>query len=140
MAVGVTIWHAPLFVMPQFGSSPIEAGATVAVTFWYAWLFDHASGSSLLTLIAHASEGAIEVSTVWSERRRHDPDALAVHPGLGSLRGRPAGLRPRALDEATGTGGCRGPPSRTGRVPHVTSLSPDDEPFHSTDEAPGETS
>ena len=67
MAVGVTIWHAPLFVMPQFGSSPIEAGATVAVTFWYAWLFNHASGSSLLTLIAHASEGAIEISTVWSD-------------------------------------------------------------------------
>ena len=65
MALGVTIWHAPLFVMPQFGSSPIEAGATVAVTFWYAWLFNHASGSSLLTLIAHASEGAIEVSTMW---------------------------------------------------------------------------
>ena len=65
MAVGVTIWHIPLFVMPQFGSSPIEAAATVAVTFWYAWLFNHASGSSLLTLIAHATEGTIETSTLW---------------------------------------------------------------------------
>jgi hypothetical protein len=65
MAVGVTIWHVPLFVMPQFGSSPIEAAATVAVTFWYAWLFNHASGSSLLTLIAHAAEGVIETSTLW---------------------------------------------------------------------------
>ena len=65
MAVGVTIWHAPLFVMGQFGSSPIEAVATVAVTFWYAWLFNHASGSSLLTLIAHATEGTIETSTLW---------------------------------------------------------------------------
>jgi membrane protease YdiL (CAAX protease family) len=65
MAVGVTIWHVPLFVMPQFGSSPIEALATVAVTFWYAWLFNHASGSSLLTLIAHAAEGTIETSTLW---------------------------------------------------------------------------
>jgi hypothetical protein len=65
MAVGVTIWHGPLFFMPQFGSSPIEALATIAVTFWYAWLFNHASGSSLLTLVAHAAEGAIETSTLW---------------------------------------------------------------------------
>jgi uncharacterized protein len=65
MAVGVTIWHIPLFLMPQFGSSPVEATATVAVTFWYAWLFNHASGSALLTLIAHAAEGTIETSTLW---------------------------------------------------------------------------
>jgi hypothetical protein len=65
MAIGVTIWHIPFFVMPQFGSSPIEATATVAVTFWYAWLFNHASGSALLTLIAHATEGTIETSTLW---------------------------------------------------------------------------
>lgn len=65
MAIGVTIWHIPLFLMPQFGSSPVEATATVAVTFWYAWLFNHASGSSLLTLIAHAAEGTIETSTLY---------------------------------------------------------------------------
>ena len=65
MAIGVTIWHIPFFVMPQFGSSPIEALATIGVTFWYAWLFNHASGSSLLTLIAHATEGTIETSTLW---------------------------------------------------------------------------
>jgi hypothetical protein len=65
MAVGVTIWHGPLFFMPEFGSSPIEALATVAVPFWYAWLFNHAVGSSLLTLIAHATEGTIETSTLW---------------------------------------------------------------------------
>jgi len=65
MAIGVTIWHIPLFVMPQFGSSPIEALATIAVTFWYAWLFNHASGSALLTLIAHATNGTIETSTLW---------------------------------------------------------------------------
>lgn len=65
MAMGVTLWHAPLFFIPEFGSSPIEALATVAVTFWYAWLFNHASGSSLLTLIAHATEGTIETSTLW---------------------------------------------------------------------------
>lgn len=65
MAVGVTIWHVPLFLLPQFGSSPVEALATVSVTFWYAWLFNHASGSALLTLIAHAVEGTIESSTLW---------------------------------------------------------------------------
>jgi len=67
MAVGVTVWHVPLFVMPEFGSSPIEALATIAVTFWYAWLFNHASGSALITLIAHAAEGAIETSTLWQD-------------------------------------------------------------------------
>jgi membrane protease YdiL (CAAX protease family) len=65
MAIGVTIWHIPLVVMPQFGSSPIETLATIAVTFWYAWLFNHASGSALLTLIAHATNGTIETSTLW---------------------------------------------------------------------------
>ena len=43
MAIGVTIWHIPLTLMPQFGSSLIETLATIAVTFWYAWLFNHAS-------------------------------------------------------------------------------------------------
>ena len=65
MAIGVTIWHFPLFFMAQFGLRPIEVLTTVAVTFWYAWLFNHASGSSLLTLIAHAAEGTIETSTLW---------------------------------------------------------------------------
>jgi membrane protease YdiL (CAAX protease family) len=65
MAVGVTLWHVPLVFMPQFGSSPVETLATISVTFWYAWLFNHASGSSLLTLLAHAVEGTIETSTLW---------------------------------------------------------------------------
>jgi hypothetical protein len=34
-----------------------EALASVAVTFWYAWLFNHASGSSLLALIARGLSG-----------------------------------------------------------------------------------
>jgi membrane protease YdiL (CAAX protease family) len=67
MAIGVTIWHIPFFLMPQFGSSLIEATGTVAVTFWYAWLFNHASGSALLTLIAHATDGTIETSTLWQD-------------------------------------------------------------------------
>lgn len=65
MTIGVSIWHLPLLFMPQFGSSPSEALATISVTFWYAWLFNHASGSSLITLIAHAAEGVVETSTLW---------------------------------------------------------------------------
>jgi hypothetical protein len=51
--------------MGVFAAHPIGFVTTVAVTFWYAWLFNHASGSSLLTLIAHATEGTIETSTLW---------------------------------------------------------------------------
>jgi membrane protease YdiL (CAAX protease family) len=66
MAVAVTGWHLPLFFLSSFGLRPIEALATVAVTFWYAWLFDHAKGSVLITLIAHATEGSVSLSGLWS--------------------------------------------------------------------------
>jgi hypothetical protein len=33
---------------------------TVAVTFWYTWLFDHTAGSVLLVVVAHAAEGAVQ--------------------------------------------------------------------------------
>ena len=67
--LGVLIagWHAPLFVMDQFGLRPYEVITTVAVTFWYVWLFDHAAGSSLITLIAHATEGAINIDGLYPE-------------------------------------------------------------------------
>jgi hypothetical protein len=65
MAVLVTGWHLPLFFMPVFEAHPIGVVTTMAVTFWYAWLFNHASGSSLLTLIAHGTEGAVETSRLW---------------------------------------------------------------------------
>jgi hypothetical protein len=32
---------------------------TMAVTFWYAWLFNHTRGSILLLVIAHNLEGSI---------------------------------------------------------------------------------
>jgi membrane protease YdiL (CAAX protease family) len=65
LAVLIAGWHAPLFVMDQFGLRPYEFITTVAVTFWYVWLFDHAAGSSLLTLIAHATEGAINIDGLY---------------------------------------------------------------------------
>ena len=66
MAIAVTGWHAPLFFMPVFESPPIGFITTVAVTFWYAWLFNHASGSSLITLIAHGTEGGVETNNLWA--------------------------------------------------------------------------
>lgn len=65
MALLVTGWHAPLFFMPEFQLHPIGIVTTVAVTFWYGWLINHASGSSLITLIAHGTEGAVETNSLW---------------------------------------------------------------------------
>jgi uncharacterized protein len=66
MAVLIAGWHLPLFFMPVFEAHPIGVVTTMAVTFWYAWLFNHASGSSLLTLIAHGTEGAVETNGLWT--------------------------------------------------------------------------
>jgi hypothetical protein len=38
----------------------------LAVTFWYAWLLNQTTGSVLLTLIAHGTEGAVETNRLWS--------------------------------------------------------------------------
>lgn len=65
MAVVISGWHAPLFLMESFGDHPIGFVTTVAVTFWYAWLFNHASESSLLTLIAHGAEGGVQLNSFW---------------------------------------------------------------------------
>jgi membrane protease YdiL (CAAX protease family) len=66
MAVLVTGWHAPLFFMPVFEAHPIGFVTTLAVTFWYAWLLNQTTGSVLLTLIAHGTEGAVETNRLWS--------------------------------------------------------------------------
>ncbi|HSU36136.1 MAG TPA: type II CAAX endopeptidase family protein [Propionibacteriaceae bacterium] len=65
MAVLVAGWHLPLFFMPVFEAPLIGFVTTLAVTFWYAWLFNHASGSVLITLIAHGTEGAVETNDLW---------------------------------------------------------------------------
>lgn len=65
LAVLMAGWHAPLFFMPSFGLKPFEALTTVAVTFWYAWLFNRADGSVLVTLLAHAAEGGIHGRELW---------------------------------------------------------------------------
>jgi hypothetical protein len=70
MAVLVTGWHGPLFVMSWSGLRPFEAISTVAVTFWYAWLFNHAGGSSLITLIAHGTEGSVRLGLTGADAAR----------------------------------------------------------------------
>lgn len=67
LAALVTVWHGPLFFIDQFHLRPYEAVTTVAVTFWYVWLFDHAAGSALITLIAHAAEGSVDIDGLYPQ-------------------------------------------------------------------------
>jgi uncharacterized protein len=58
LALLVTGWHLPLALASGIDQlPPIALVATIAVTFWYAWLFNRTGGSALMTLLAHAVEG-----------------------------------------------------------------------------------
>lgn len=62
LAVVITVWHLPLAFLEGSdlrSNVAIIVVGTVAVTFWYTWLFDHTGGSVLLVVIAHAAEGAV---------------------------------------------------------------------------------
>ena len=61
----ITCWHLPLVFMPQFDLSLPDIATTVVVTFWYVWLFNRTGGSVLLTLIAHAAEGTVNIQGLW---------------------------------------------------------------------------
>jgi membrane protease YdiL (CAAX protease family) len=65
LAVLITGWHLPLVLMPQFDLGLPDIASTVAVTFWYAWLFNRTGGSVLLTIIAHVTEGSINIQGLW---------------------------------------------------------------------------
>jgi uncharacterized protein len=39
---------------------------TVAVTFWYTWLFNHTGGSVLMTIVSHAVQGTITIGGFWA--------------------------------------------------------------------------
>src|SRR4030095_12726130 len=65
LAVLITIWHGPLFFIDQFQLRPYQAITTFAVTLWYVWLFNHAGGSALITLIAHATEGSVNIGNLY---------------------------------------------------------------------------
>jgi hypothetical protein len=62
-------WHLPTFFLEEGGLQPsvLVAGlvTTMAVTFWYAWLFNHTSGSILLLVIAHNVEGSLQYELGW---------------------------------------------------------------------------
>jgi membrane protease YdiL (CAAX protease family) len=66
LALAVTGWHLPLVFLPQFDLTPVDILSTLAVTFWYAWLFNRTGGSALLTLVAHATEGTIDTNALWT--------------------------------------------------------------------------
>jgi membrane protease YdiL (CAAX protease family) len=70
LGVAVTGWHVPLLFLEDGLLRPsIIAGfllGTLAVTFWYTWLFNHTRGSVLITLISHAAQGTIQIGALWS--------------------------------------------------------------------------
>jgi len=53
----VALWHVPLIFIESEDLPPLFLLATVAVTFWYTWLFVHTGGSVFITILAHAAEG-----------------------------------------------------------------------------------
>jgi hypothetical protein len=67
----VTGWHVPILFLEEGGLQPsILVGyllGTVAVTFWYSWLFNHTGGSVLITLVSHATQGTITIGALWSD-------------------------------------------------------------------------
>jgi hypothetical protein len=62
-------WHLPTFFLEEGGLQPsvLVAGlvTTMAVTFWYTWLFNHTAGSVLMLVVAHSVEGSIQYELGW---------------------------------------------------------------------------
>ena len=69
LAVLVTGWHVPILFLEEIDLGPqIVVGfllGTVAVTFWYTWLFNHTGGSVLITIVSHAVQGTITIGGLW---------------------------------------------------------------------------
>jgi uncharacterized protein len=69
LAVLITGWHLPTFLIEGGFQPSIFVGGvvgTVAVTFWYTWLFNRTCGSVLLVLVAHSTQGTIKIGAPWS--------------------------------------------------------------------------
>src|ERR687889_180942 len=70
LGVAVTVWHVPLLFLEEGLLQPsIIAGfllGTIAVTFFYTWLFNHTGGSVLMTIVSHAVQGTITIGGMWS--------------------------------------------------------------------------
>jgi hypothetical protein len=69
LALLVAGWHLPLYFLEEGGLQPslLVEGlvTTLAVTFWYAWLFNHTRGSVHLVVVAHSVEGSIQTEIGW---------------------------------------------------------------------------
>ncbi|MGH3457604.1 CPBP family glutamic-type intramembrane protease [Aeromicrobium sp.] len=69
LALLVAGWHLPTFFLEEGGLRPsvLVAGfvTTMAVTYWYAWLFNHTGGSILLVVAAHSVERSIQYELGW---------------------------------------------------------------------------
>jgi len=69
LGVVVSVWHVPLLFLEEGLLQPsIIVGfllGTLAVTFFYTWLFNHTGGSVLMTLVAHAAQGTIQIGALW---------------------------------------------------------------------------
>jgi len=70
LGVLVTGWHVPLLFLEEGLLRPfIIVGfllGTVAVTFWYTWLFNHTGGSVLMTIVSHGVQGTITIGGFWA--------------------------------------------------------------------------
>lgn len=69
LGVLVSGWHVPLLFLEEGGLRPFMIVGfllgTVAVTFWYTWMFNHTGGSVLVTLVSHAAQGTITIGGLW---------------------------------------------------------------------------
>jgi uncharacterized protein len=70
LGVLVTGWHVPILFLEEGALQPsIIVGyllGSLAVTFWYTWLFNRTGGSALMTLVSHAAQGTITIGGLWS--------------------------------------------------------------------------
>src|ERR687890_42300 len=68
--VVVTVWHVPLLFLEEGLLRPsIIVGfllGTMAVTFFYTWLFNHTGGSVFMSIVSHAAQGTITIGGLWS--------------------------------------------------------------------------
>ncbi len=59
LGVVVAAWHVPLIWISEENFEPVMLVGTIAVTFFYTWLFNHTRGSVFMTMVAHAADGLV---------------------------------------------------------------------------------
>jgi membrane protease YdiL (CAAX protease family) len=58
----VALWHLPLVTSGML--APVGLPITFAITFVYAWLFNRAGGSALLTIVFHVAQGTFSYAVL----------------------------------------------------------------------------